>query len=67
MFCEQVKEYLSHNQISFDDRDITKDPSAISELRKLGYLTTPVTVIGEHIIIGFDESRLSEALRQAGA
>lgn len=67
MFCDQVKEYLSHNHISFDDRDVTKDTSAISELRKLGYMTTPVTVIDEHIIVGFDESRLSEVLKKTGA
>ena len=67
MFCNEVKEYLSHNRISFDDRDITKDPSAISELRKLGFLTTAVTVIGDDVIVGFDESKLREALTQVRA
>ena len=38
-------------QISFEDRDIT---IAISELHKLGFITTPVTVIGEKPIVGFD-------------
>lgn len=63
MFCDQVKEFLSQKRILFEARDITKGPSAISELRKLGYMTTPVTVIGEKVIVGFDESRLSEALQ----
>jgi len=62
MFCTQVKEYLSRKQISFEDRDITLDPSAISELQKLGYMTTPVIVIGEKVIVGFDQRKLSEAL-----
>jgi glutaredoxin len=59
-----VKEYLSQEQIEFDDRDITKDPSAISELQKLGFMTTPVTVVGDQVIVGFDVSKLDEALRR---
>lgn len=62
MFCTKVKEYLSQKQVSFEDRDITVDPSAISELQKLGFMTTPVTVIGDKVIVGFDPRKLSEAL-----
>ena len=58
-----MKEYLSQKQINFDDRDITKDPSAILELQKLGFLTTPVTVVGDKVIVGFDVSKLDEALK----
>ena len=57
-----MKEYLSQKQVSFSDRDITKDPSAISELQKLGFMTTPVTVIGARVIVGFDVPKLEEAL-----
>jgi glutaredoxin len=62
MFCGKVKEYLSQKQITFDDRDITKDPTAISELQKLGFMTTPVTVVGDKVIVGFDVPKLDEAL-----
>jgi glutaredoxin-like protein NrdH len=62
MFCTKVKEYLSRGHVSFEDRDITMDPSAISELQKLGFMTTPVTVIGEKVIVGFDPQKLAEAL-----
>jgi glutaredoxin len=57
-----VKEYLSQKQISFEDRDITKHPTAISELQKLGFMTTPVTVVDEKVIVGFDVRKLDEAL-----
>jgi glutaredoxin-like protein NrdH len=62
MFCTKVKEYLSREHVVFEDSDITVDPSAISELQKLGFMTTPVTVIGEKVIVGFDQRKLSEAL-----
>ena len=64
MSCDRVKEYLSQKQIQYDDRDITKEPSAISELQKLGFMTTPVTVVGDKVIVGFDETKLDEALAE---
>jgi glutaredoxin len=57
-----VKEYLSQKQISFEDHDITTHPTAISELQKLGFMTTPVTVIDGKPIVGFDVRKLDEAL-----
>ncbi len=62
MFCTKVKEYLSREHVLFEDRDITVDPSAISDLQKLGFMTTPVTVIGEKVVVGFDQRKLSDAL-----
>ena len=57
-----MKEYLSQKQIQFDDRDTTKDPSAIVELQKLGFMTSPVTVVDDKVILGFDVPKLDEAL-----
>jgi glutaredoxin-like protein NrdH len=62
MFCAKVKEFLSQKQIQYDDHDITKEPAAIAELQKLGFLTTPVTVIGHRVIVGFDQVKLEGAL-----
>jgi glutaredoxin len=45
MFCEKVKEFLSQNKIAFVDRNIAADEAALNELEKLGYMTTPVTVV----------------------
>ncbi len=45
MFCDQAKEYLSQKGIKFQERDIAQDPSALAELKKLGYMTTPVIVV----------------------
>ena len=62
MFCGKVKEFLSQKHVPFEERDITKDPSAIAELQTMGFMTTPVTVIGEKVIVGFDQAKLDEAL-----
>ena len=63
MFCSQAKEYLSQKTIQFEDRDITKDGLALEELKKLGYMTTPVLVIGTSVIVGFDQAKIDVALR----
>lgn len=62
MFCERTKEYLSQKGIGFQERDITKDAGAVDELRRLGYMTTPVTVIDGTVIVGFDAAKIEAAL-----
>jgi glutaredoxin len=57
-----VKEFLSQNNTDFTDRDVSKDDSALAELEKLGYMTTPVTVIDGEVIVGFNRAKLEELL-----
>jgi glutaredoxin 3 len=62
MFCNQAKEYLSHKKVDFQDRDIMRDPAALAELKKLGYMTTPVIKINGDVIVGFDQEKIDAAL-----
>jgi glutaredoxin len=57
MFCQRTKEYLSQKGIQFTDRDVSTDASAHA-------MTTPVTLIGGAMIIGFDPEKIDEALSQ---
>ncbi len=63
MFCDQAKEYLSHKGIQFQEKDIAQDPSALADLKKLGYMTTPVIVIDGSVIVGFDADKIDQALK----
>jgi len=63
MFCDQAKEYLSQQGIKFQERDIAQDPSALADLKKLGYMTTPVIVIDGSVIVGFDADKIGQALQ----
>jgi len=63
MFCNQAKEYLSQKGIRVQEKDIAQDPNALAGLKKLGYMTTPVIVIGGSAIVGFDVSKINQALR----
>jgi len=64
MFCNQAKEYLSQHGLKFQDRDIAQDPGALADLKKLGYMTTPVIVIDGSVIVGFDAEKIDQALRR---
>jgi glutaredoxin 3 len=63
MFCAKVKEFLSQNNIQFADRNIAVDESALTELEKLGYMTTPVTLVDEQVVVGFDRDKLQRLLK----
>ena len=62
MFCDKTKEFLSSKNISYTERNVAEDESALEELKQLGYMTTPVTVINGITIVGFNESELIKAL-----
>lgn len=62
MFCGRVKEFLSQKGIEFVERDVSLEEDALAELEKLGVMTTPVTVIDEQIVIGFDRAKLEHLL-----
>ena len=62
MFCNRTKEFLSQNKIDFTERNITVDAEALDELEKLGYMTTPVTLVDGEVVVGFDRARLATLL-----
>ena len=43
---------------------MSSDDAALSELQKIGFMTTPVTVIGDAVIVGFDTTKIDAALNQ---
>ncbi len=63
-----VKEFLSQKGISYQDRDVSRDPSAVSELMgRTGRMAVPVTIVDGQTVIGFDRARLEQALSTAQA
>jgi glutaredoxin len=63
MFCSTVKEFLSKKGVNYTERDVSKEPEAINELKKLGVMTTPVTVIDGEVVVGFDQAKLEQLLK----
>lgn len=62
MFCDKTKEFLSRKNITYTERNVAEDESALEELKQLGYMTTPVIVVDGTTIVGFNEVELMKAL-----
>jgi len=60
-----VKEFLSQKEISFEERDVSRNPSYAQELvRNTGQMGVPVTIINGQIVVGFDRGRLEQLVTQ---
>jgi glutaredoxin 3 len=62
VFCNRTKEFLSQHGIVFEERGVSRDEAALDELQKRGLMTTPVTLIDDEAIVGFDRAKLSKLL-----
>jgi glutaredoxin 3 len=60
-----VKEFLSQKGIAYTERDISKDEQAVTELAEMNQFTTPVVMIDDEVVVGFNRTRL-EALLAKG-
>ena len=63
MICGKVKEFLSQKGIEYTDRDVSTDDDALNELKRWNIKTTPVTVINGDAVIGFDQKKLEDMLK----
>lgn len=64
-FCSAEKDWLEHNGIKFEAKDIEEDSKAREELlEKMGgeFRGVPVTDVNGEIVLGFDRARLSKLL-----
>jgi len=57
------KAWLSEKGIDFETRDVIEDDQAMKELEELDVYSTPVTVIGDEVVIGFDRKKLEILLQ----
>lgn len=44
------------------EKNVREDPAALDELKRMGFNSVPVIVIGEEKIVGFDQERMAKAL-----
>jgi glutaredoxin len=57
-----VKELLSRNAVPFTAYNVDEDDRAYDELVARGWRTVPVTIIGAHVIEGYDAGALEAAI-----
>ncbi|MDA0999029.1 MAG: glutaredoxin family protein [bacterium] len=58
-----MKAFLSHHGVAFEEKVVDEDPAALKELTsKTGMRATPVILIGNETVVGFDRGRLETIL-----
>jgi glutaredoxin len=58
-----VKEFLSAHGIAYTAYNVAEDPAALAALEaRTGKRATPVVVVGDAVVIGFDRGRLQRLL-----
>ena len=56
----QTEDLLREMGVRFTVKNIAEDEEAVAELERMGTSTTPVTVAGDEVIVGFDRERLEK-------
>ena len=62
-YCIRVKQFLSDNNIAFENYDVAADQAKGEEMiQKSGQMGVPVIDIDGEIIVGFDRDKIKYAL-----
>lgn len=62
-FCHLAKEFFDEHGIKYEDYNVLADLEKRQEMMdKSGQSGVPVIVIGDKVMIGFDQTEVSEAL-----
>lgn len=58
-----AKEFFDQNGVKYEDYDVAADVEKRNEMvEKSGQMGVPVIMIGDDIIVGFDEGHIRQAL-----
>jgi len=62
-FCHAAKEFFGKHHVEYTDYNVAEDAEKREEMvQKTGQMGVPVIVIGEEVVVGFDEARLRDLL-----
>lgn len=59
-YCTKAKEFLVQHKISFVEKDINVDADARNELIRRDIRGVPAILIGDEMIVGFDQAKILE-------
>ena len=63
VYCQMAKDFLTDKNIPFTEYDLTKEVAMRDEvIKKTGQMAVPVIEVDDEVMVGFDETRLSQML-----
>jgi glutaredoxin 3 len=62
-YCKRVKDYLTQKGVSFSDFNVAEDREKAKEMiDKSKQMGVPVIVVGNDVIVGFNQAKLDSLL-----
>ena len=62
-FCQRAKAFLKERGVEFEVIDLGVDRDKVEEMVKIsGQMSVPVIVIGDEVVVGFDQAKLERLL-----
>ncbi len=62
-YCKRVKDYLTQKEVSFSDYNVAEDREKAKEMiDKSKQMGVPVIVIGDDVVVGFNQAKLDSLL-----
>jgi glutaredoxin-like YruB-family protein len=62
-YCKRVKDYLTQKKVSFSDYNVAEDREKAKEMiDKSKQMGVPVIVIGDDVVVGFNQAKLDSLL-----
>jgi len=61
--CNNVKAYLDKKGIPYEDINVSKNKKALEEMaHRYGIRITPVVIIGDRVMVGFNAAKIDRLL-----
>ncbi len=62
-YCIMVKDFLNDKEVDYTDYDVSVDADKRREMiEKTGQMGVPVVAVGDQLMVGFDQGKLTELL-----
>jgi glutaredoxin-like YruB-family protein len=62
-YCKRAKDYLTQKGIAFTDYNVAEDRETAKEMiEKSKQMGVPVIVVGDDIVVGFNQAKLDSLL-----
>ncbi|WP_055105251.1 glutaredoxin family protein [Paenibacillus ihumii] len=62
--CQRIKSFLGEKGVAFEERNVQRNKEFAQQAWDMGIRVVPVTVIGEHRILGLNAAQLEKALEE---
>ena len=62
-YCKAAKEFFAAHNVAFTEYNVASDMERRKEMiDKTGQMGVPVIIVGDEVVIGFDQDKIAESL-----